>query len=252
MQTVTLDELRVDDEEDFVGIAIYEDLKEVLRRARYAFRVLPKSHEGRWDRALFLNLTYWSGGQDVLADRHLAADVVAHVAWHHLAAHAVGASSPAAMFLGESIASAFDLYLVGRLLARNGGAAFLETQVPAMAEAAEGAGMPARKFEELLGAIARDPERAFEDLRALLFAATRALHTCTDATSAQDALVAFESHRFGAMLHHYELSNWVLFARAHARETDETRALAAEQKLRDAKVSLEWLVAQWVAPIVRS
>ena len=103
---VTLADLIVDDENAFRGIALYADLKEILRRARYPFRVLEASRPPRRDRALFLNLTYWtaSEGQDVLADRHLPADVVAHVAWHHLAARNVGASSVDAMLLGESIA----------------------------------------------------------------------------------------------------------------------------------------------------
>jgi hypothetical protein len=248
MQTVTIDELSVDDEEDFAGIALYDDLKQALARARYPFRLLPKTHEGRWDRALFLNLTYWAAkdGADVLADRHLAADVVAHVAWHHLAATHVGTSSVDAMFLGESIASAFDLYLVGRLLAARGDAAFLETQVPAMAAAAEGAGLSARKFEKLLGEIASDPEKAFEDLRTLLFTATRALYDAANAGDAMAAFAPFEQHRFGPLLHHYELSNWVLFARAHAATRDDERVREVHRSLTDAKVSLDWLVDNWV------
>src|SRR4051794_976680 len=103
----TIDSLTVDDEESFRHVALYDDLKEILRRAKYPFRVLPAPSEGRWDRALFLNLTYWGtdGGGDVLVEDHLAADVVAHVAWHHLAKGALKSTSPAALFLGESIAS---------------------------------------------------------------------------------------------------------------------------------------------------
>ena len=40
--------------------------------------------------------------------------------------------SPEGFLLGESIASAFDMYLVGRLLGHSPDASFLETQVPAM------------------------------------------------------------------------------------------------------------------------
>jgi hypothetical protein len=86
----TIDELVIDDEDSFRHVALYADLKEVLRRADYKFRVLPKGASARWDRALLLNLTFWgaNAGGDVLVDEHLAADVVAHVAWHHLAAGA--------------------------------------------------------------------------------------------------------------------------------------------------------------------
>lgn len=250
--SLTVDELRIEDEGALRGVALYADLKEILRRARYPFRVLPTLHGSRWDRALFLNLTYWNAtaGQDVLADRHLGADVVAHVAWHHLAAKALGAASPDAMFLGESIASAFDLYLVGSLLGWPGRSSFLETQVPAMADATRAAGLSARGFERLLRDVARDPERAFGDLRALLFDATRALHGCATARRAHVAFARLDGHRFGPLLHHYELSNWLLFARAHGRAnaTADARARDVDRALTRAKRPLEWLGSQWVTP----
>src|SRR5438132_294788 len=85
------------------------------------------------------------------------ASVAAHAAWHHLAAKAVGASPPAAMFLGESIASAFDLYLVGRLMGHASDSEFLATQVPAMSDAAAGAGVDEDAFEALLHGVTEDP-----------------------------------------------------------------------------------------------
>src|SRR6202012_2696764 len=108
------------------------------------------------DRVLFLNLTFWDPGEqgDVLASDVIPADVVTHVAWHHLARRAldkVGAGTSAdALLLGEAIASAFDLHLVGRLLGHAPDAQFLETQVPAMAEVAEAAGLDEAGFEALL------------------------------------------------------------------------------------------------------
>jgi hypothetical protein len=166
----TVDELTIEDERSFRHVALYADLKEVLRRAKYPFRVLPEGLEGRADRALLLNLTFWGAdaGGDVLESDTLPADVVAHAAWHHLAAKALphaGKPSVAALFLGEAIASAFDVYLVGRLLGHAPSSSFLETQVPAMAEATESAGLDEDGFESMLEAIASDPERAFADLR---------------------------------------------------------------------------------------
>src|SRR5882757_9613223 len=144
---LTLDDLTIEDDRSFRHIAIYPDLKEVLRRDKCSFRVLPEEGSS-WDRALFLNLTFWGAneGGDVLVDENVPADVVAHVAWHHLAAKAFSttpASRPSveALFLGEAIASACDLYLVGRMLGHSPESSFLATQVPAMAEAAEAAGL---------------------------------------------------------------------------------------------------------------
>src|SRR5438270_1314883 len=126
LRTVSLDELTVDDERSFAPVALYRRLKEALRRSDHRFLIPAAGAAMSWDRALFLNLTYWGGapGRDVLCDGHIPADVVAHLGWHHVvssrlaaAAGAGRAPSPGALFFAESIASAFDLYLVGRLLA---------------------------------------------------------------------------------------------------------------------------------------
>jgi hypothetical protein len=267
----SIDDLVIDDERSFRHVALYDDLKAVLRRAQYGFRVMPASDSTRWDRALFLNLTYWGteGGGDVLESDHLAADVVAHVAWHHLAARAF-ASPPSAdaLFFGEAIASAFDVYLVGRLLGHAPDSSFLETQVPAMADAADAAGLSEAGFESLLESIAGDPDGAFEDLRALLVDATRALAMCSGPRAAEDALAAlssFDGHRFAPLLHRYELSNWLLYARAHTLHarapglTDppdppDPEVLVVDRALRAARgqggSALEWLASRWIAPVL--
>lgn len=252
---LTIDQLTIDDEPSFAHVALHADLKEVLRRAHYRFRVLPDEQAGRWDRALLLNLSYWGsdGGGDVLADDHLAADVVAHCAWHHLAAQALaepsGAPPPAAaLFLGEAIASAYDIYLVGRLLGVARESSFLETQVPAMTAVAEAAGVSDEQFEALLLGVADDPARAFEDLRALLFDAMTALLSCRSAEEGLSALTALEERRFGCLLHHYELSTWVLYARAYGGPDEGSRAAGLDRSLREAESSLDLLTSAWVRP----
>lgn len=252
-----IDDLEIDDRPSFRHVALYGDLEQVLRLSGFRFRVLPETTAGRWDRTLLLNLTFWQAGAggDVLGDRRVNADVVAHAAWHHLAAVALAdpagrAPSPAALFLGESIASAFDLYLVGRLLGHAPSSSFLETQVPAMADAAAATGLDADGFEALLHDVAGDPERAFADLRSLLVAAAASLFACDDAREGLAALVALDAHRFAPLLPHYELSNWVLHARAFARRDDaaDVRAAAVEKALVEAPCALGWLERTWVAP----
>ena len=254
----SLDALTIEDERSFRHVAIYGDLKDVLLRAKYPFRILPASLAGRADRALLLNLTFWGAeaGGDVLESDALPADVVAHAAWHHLAAKALPARTGAApsvdaLFLGEAIASAFDVYLVGRLLGHSKNSTFLESQVPAMADAADATGMVEEDFEALLEGIAADPERAFSDLRELLFDATSALFACKTIEDAVEALSAFDGHRFAALLHRYELSNWVLYARAYGDTTPDERARAVDARLRRETLPLEWLAAEWVAPALR-
>jgi hypothetical protein len=120
-----------------------------------------------------------------------------------------------------------------------------------MAEAAQAAGLSDEGFEAMMDGIARDPDQAFEDLRALLVDATRALVTCRTADDALGALAAFEGHRFEPLLHRYELSNWVLYARAYAASAlgPDARVRELDAKLRDkAVVSIDWLTAHWVTP----
>ena len=256
LREVKLDDLVIDDRAAMAGVAIYGRLEAFVRRSAHRFLVPPAGADLGWDRALFLNLTYWNAGAgaDVLPDDHIPADVVAHVGWHELVTdelsrQAPGAPSASAMFFAESIASAFDLYLVGRLLARVPDSDFITTQVPQMAECAEAAGLSEAAFTALLEAVAREPERAFEDLRALLLDAAGALLACPTALAAQEALERFAGHRFGPLLHHYQLSNWILYARAYAGGPGpDTRVTDLDRTLRQAPVSLDWLDANWLGP----
>src|SRR4029078_2096342 len=146
-----------------------------------------------------------------------------------------------ALFLAEAIASAFDLYLVGRLLARAPGCDFVTTQVPLMAECAAEAGLPEAGFSALLEEVVRQPERAFEDLRALLFEAAPALFACAGVAEAQAVLEGLADPRFAPLLHHYQLSNWILYARAYAQPlVADAVALEADAARRQARVSPPW------------
>lgn len=257
LQRVLFDDLTITDEASFAHVAIYARLKRVLREAKYPFHIAAQGTQLSWDRATFLNLTFWSSeeGADVLCEDSIPADVVAHVAWHHLATAQIArlapeatAASADALFFGEAIASAFDLYLVGRLLRNVPDSDFIATQVSIMGEAAEQAGLAQDELEALLEAVALDPERAFEDLRSLLFDVSRALLGCRNAPEAQRVLERFGEHRFASLLHHYQLSNWVLYARAYgaADATQERAVRELDQALRTAPVALDWLAEHWL------
>ncbi len=248
-QRLPLDDLHVDDERSFRHVGLYDDLKQALRRDGYRFRV-PSPAPASWDRVLLLNLAFWdpAEGGDVLPSATIPADVVAHVAWHHLARKALGGASADGMLMGESIASAFDLYLVGRLLGHAPDAGFLETQVPAMAEAAERAGLSEEGFEALLAEVAADPDRAFEDLRALLFDASTSLLACASPDDAALVLSQLDARRFAPILHHYELSTWILYARAYAGSAlaPDPKVRALDAALRAAPAALDVLEREWL------
>jgi hypothetical protein len=260
---ILLDDLTITDEASFKHVALYGRLKHALREAKYPFHVAAQGAPLSWDRATFLNLTFWSAdeGADVLCENSIPADVVAHVAWHHLATTQLARLAPPAegttrapcadaLFFGEAIASAFDLYLVGRLLRNKPDSDFIATQVAIMGEAAEQAGLEPAQFEALLEAVVVDPERAFEDLRSLLFDVTRGLVVCRNVIQAERVLESFAAHRFASLLHHFQLSNWVLYARAYGTaDADQERAVhELDQTLRQAPVALDWLAEHWLTP----
>jgi hypothetical protein len=263
-RSVSLDALVIDDEAAFASLPLYAALKDVLSRSEHGFLIPGRGLSTSWDRALFLNLTFWSAdaGRDVLCDDHIPADVVAHAAWHHVVSREVGRAAGAgpptaeALFFAESIASAFDLYLVGRLLREAPGTDFITTQVPIMHDVAAEAGVSERGFESLLEGVCAAPERAFEDLRALLLDVTTALWTCPGVADAAAVLDRYGEHRFGPLLHHYQLSNWILYARAYASAAPEhtCAVLRFDEALRGAPDGLAWLERHWLAlaPDVRA
>jgi hypothetical protein len=251
LRRVTLEALEIEDRESFRHVALFDELSTALRDARYTFLV-PAGGRLSWNRALLVNLAFWSerGDGDVLTEAAIPADVVMHAAWHHLAGKRLAASLEAEL-LAEAIASAFDLYLVGRLLGHAPDSTFLETQVPAMRDVAEEAGLDDEGFEALLERVAADPDRAFEQLRGLLFDAALELSTIHEPERAIEALSRYDQHVLAPLLHHYELATWILKARAHRADADakgasEPRgagadALAVHGELARAPSSVEWL-----------
>lgn len=255
LRSLLLDELTIDDEASFRHVAIYQRLKEVLRRAKHRFKIATVGENASWDRVLFLNLTFWSSNEEasVLCDEHIAPDVIAHTALHHVVGRALesdakpGAPSPAALLFSEAIASAFDLYLVGRLVENAPDSDFITSQLPIMAEAAEQAGLDEKAFATLIGGVVAAPERAFEDMRALLVDAGTALLTCKDADEAHVVLERFKGHRLAPLLHHFQLSNWILYTRAYGRSVtrepgaNDEAVHALDREMRASPDSIAWI-----------
>ena len=128
--------------------------------------------------------------------------------------------------------------------------AFLESQMPALATAVQEAGMSEAEFAALLETIADDPDRAFEDLRSLLFDAASSLVHATSLDAAVDAFAKLEGRRFAPLLHHFELSNWVLYASAYAKTlAPDPVVREVDAALRAAPSSLDWLEARWLSDV---
>ena len=256
-RSVSLESLIIEDDDAFMTLPVYAALKRALAGSGTSFLIPEAEGEISWDRALFLNLTFWSpdAGVEVLCNDHIPADVVAHAAWHHVVSQQLGPApageGPAAeaLFFAEAIASAFDLYLVGRLLREASGTDFISTQVPIMRDVAADAGLSEDEFASLLEGVCADPAQAFEELRALLFQVTTALWACRGVAEAANVLGQHTQHRFGPLLHHFQLSNWILYARAYAGAAPaQARAVnELDGRLRDGAGGLSWLQQSWLS-----
>jgi hypothetical protein len=250
LRRLPIGELTIEDERAFRHVGLYQLLKNRLVADGALFAVAEASLASE-DAIRLLNLAFYKPGDvaEILVDPVLSADQLMHSAWHHVVARALGpaARTTAGLQLAESIASAFDVYLLGRLLGHAPDSAFLETQVPAMADATLAAGLEADDFEALLARVSSEPEKAFGDLRALLYDVSMALSAAPDADAAAKALVAHAAHPFAPLLHHYELPTWVLFARAYADESaSDEAARVADGQLRDAADPMAWLESNWL------
>jgi hypothetical protein len=247
LRRVPLDDLQLLDEQSFRHVGVYRALKRAIGNPEFA--VLPVE---RADHALLLNLGFWRPGDlaEVLPDEFLTADQLAHNAWHIVAARKLGAAahSTAGMLLAEAIASAFDVYLVGRVLGHAPNSPFLTTQVPPMADAAQEAGLDQGGFEALLVRFSEEPEAAFESLRRLLFDTASGLVGAADVDAAAAVLERADEHELAPLLHHFAIQNWILFARTHADgAASGDAALEVDRALRAASSSIDWLEANWLA-----
>ena len=247
---VTLDELRIGDERSMRKLALYLRLKQRLVADAYRFRV--SDERIGWDRAALLNLSFWSPDDtaDVIVERALPADVVMHVAWHHVARRGLGRAGNTVdgMLLGESIASAFDAYVIGRLLTDAPRSPILESQVEAMRDSLPLTG-PA--LGRLLAVLAADPNRAFGSLRAFLFDVATSLSRARGIDDAARRLAAVDAHEFASLLPHYNVSNWVLHSRAYGPPIGakiDARIARIDRALRKAPIGLDWIEREWLRP----
>lgn len=252
LQSRRIDDLHIADQAAFRAVGLFRELRAVLRHDDYQFRLMP-SAAVRWDMALVLNLGFWQprGGGDVLMDAQLEGDVVCHMAWHHLAGMALAEGelplAGEALLLGEAIASAFDVYLLGRLVPSAPDCDFVATQLPAMADSAEAAGRSPDEFAAVVESMQAQPEQAFEQLRQLLYDTAMGLWRAADADQALQVLLHADAHRFGCILHHYELANWLQQARAAPVNGSAGKAADVDAQMRRQPVALEWLADQWLA-----
>jgi hypothetical protein len=251
LRTAALEDITIEDADSFRHVGLVRALERRLRRDGATFAVPDADSAYSSDDTMLLNHAFWQprGTLEVLPAPSLFADQLVHAGWHHVAGCALGdhAASSDGLLLAEAVASAFDIYLVGRLLGHAPDSSFLATQVPRMQEAAETAGASALDFERVLEQASREPERSFELLRQLLFDVATDLVACEDTHAAAAVLDRATERELWMLLHHYEVTTWVLYARAYATSrAPDSEVRRVDGALRAAPDALAWLEREWL------
>jgi len=249
LNRVPLSEIELVDLDLYGHVAEIEMLLAFAKKQGITFATVDEDGPAE-DEARLLNLAFWHPGgvAEILDEPYLTADQLAHNTWHVAAEAALGdgAKTIAGLLLAEAVASAFDVYLVGRLVGHHPDAPFLESQVPAMRDAALAAGRSEAEIEALVTRFVDTPEASFGELWALLYDVSLALVRAGDADAAATILRERRDDPLAALLHHYELPTWVLFARAYGEGDTSPSVNAAETAIRNADDPVRWLRDHWL------
>jgi hypothetical protein len=257
-ETRHLDELDVHEQPALRKVPYYEELKEVLRQGRVPFRLFPEASRARADHALLLNVVFWDAGavDDIIERPLVGAYSIPHIAWHYLTARALapapGRLSAGGWVLGESIASAFDLFLLGHLLREDPGAPTARVIVDRLHAAVLRAGGSDDQMRSLAGGARDDPEAAFADLRELLFVGTQALLECERSDDAFAVLRQIDAQPLGCLFHAYRVADWVLQVKASGAKRDDEAVDRLDAELRAQRAPVAWLIDRWLTPAERA
>ncbi|MEM1032896.1 MAG: hypothetical protein AAGN82_21300 [Myxococcota bacterium] len=249
LQRLAFGDIEVIDVERYRHVAEAARLLAAARALDLRFAMVEAGGPGE-DEARLINLAFWhpDGVAEVLDEPYLTLDQVAHNVWHVAAARALGeeATRVEGLLLAEAVASAFDVYLIGRLLGHEPEAPLLETQVPAMSDAAGAAGRSDAEVAAMFEGFAAAPEESFGQLTQLLFATGRALVDAPDPDAAAEVLRHSRTQPLGCLLHHYELPTWVLFARAYGTEGHAPAAAALAENIERSSDPVTLLCDAWL------
>ena len=161
--------------------------------------------------ARLVNLLQWDVGQqrEYLDGDIVAADQVVHFALHQIWDKKIGSAHPHTMLFAECMASASDLYLLGRLSQAGEETDFLMDTLESFGSYYEMYGTE-EQLEELVTRIVEAPFETMIEAAAYLYhLGCRLLEPSTD----MGALLEFQDHLMYPLAHHYNISNWILTIR---------------------------------------
>jgi hypothetical protein len=176
--------------------------------ANHRFAVIA---EGR-GMARLLNLLCWdaASGTEFLDDQEMPADQAIHMAIHQVIERDLGSTTPEHMLLAETIASASDLYLLGKLAKAGEETAFVTETMESFSFYYETYAAKAEHLETLLQAVLTSPFMAMSQVADFLFETGLLLF---QPLSNAEALRACTAHAFYPLIHHYNITNWIMAIR---------------------------------------
>lgn len=213
MKILPLDALQLIDADIYTRAAIplLEPAKTLLKRKNVQAAVL----EGQVGRARLVNLLAWdpSDHLEYLDNNSIEADQVLHFAMHQLAEHTWGSARAVDLITAEALASAVDIYLLGKLAEAGEEPGFLIDTLDSWGFFYEQYADEDR-LKQLLQNMIDDPFASFQRLTRFLIKATLPLLRLNDGTALSKHLAECEAEDFYPLLHHYNVTNWVLAVRA--------------------------------------
>ena len=163
--------------------------------------------------ARLINLVHWDvdARREYVDGTGIHADQVIHLAVHHVLSHLSGSDTPHAMLFAECLASATDLYLVGKLARVGHETDFVRDTLESFGMYYDMYAGDENAMETLITSLVDAPFQAMVRAADYLYRfGGRLLNPTVEYVPLRD----MESHYYYPLTHHYNMANWMLTIRA--------------------------------------
>lgn len=208
-EMTTLQELEIFEQDAFkrADIKLLDLSLHLLKDHRMA--VIPHST----GLARLVNLLHWDASENLeyLDGEGVLADQIIHFAVHHVMNRFNQCNTAKGMLFAECMASAADVYLVGKLSQAGEETDFLQDTLESFSTYYEMYAVDETHLELMLSTILEQPFKAMMDLANYLFQFGSAL---LGAQPDLEKLIQLQEHFSYPLVHHYNISNWILTIRS--------------------------------------
>ena len=207
-EALALSDLAIDEADAFrrAGIDLLDAALPLLKNHR--FIVTPGKGLAR-----LADLLNWRAGAlcEHIDRRGVSADQVIHFAIHHVLDQNLEENHPGAVLLAECLASASDLYLLGKLSQAGEETAFLSDTIESMCSYYEMYAAEPDHLEQFFAAFLENPFETMVETACFLFHFGAAFLKSEPDLA---VLTRFSENARYPLVHHYNLTNWILTIRA--------------------------------------